>query len=114
LGSVDGESIVVVVGLLPPRLQVARRPEVDLADRSGPSLRSLPVDSSKEQILERYWGGQSSARIVLVDDSITRDPAWRVTSSEAVPGLTLVDLPHEHGGLDGAHMRQILELIERL
>ena len=78
------------------------------------ALRSLPVDSSKERILERYWGGGQATAMVLVDDSITRDPALSVTTSEAVHGLTLVDLPHEHGGLDAAHMREVLELIERL
>lgn len=71
----------------------------------------MPVDSSKETILESFYGGR--CQVVLIDDSITRDHNFSISASES-RAMHCVDLPFEGPGLDDAHLEAVTELVARV
>ena len=74
--------------------------------------RRLPVDSSKETILESFFAGR--CQVVLVDDSITRDHNFSISASGEGRAMHCVDLPFEGTGLHEEHLEAITELVTSL
>ena len=74
--------------------------------------RRLPVDSSKETILDSFYAGR--CQVVLIDDSITRDHEFSISESSEGRSMHCVDLPFEGSGLQEEHLEKITELVTRL
>ena len=74
--------------------------------------RRLPVDSSKETILDSFYAGR--CQVVLIDDSITRDHNFSISKSSEGRSMHCVDLPFEGNGLQEEHLEAITELVSSL
>ena len=73
--------------------------------------RRLPVDSTKEAILDSFFGGRCT--VILIDDSITRDRSFSVAAAEGATSMHCVDLPYEGSGLQEEHLTAVTELVQQ-